>query len=218
MFLYVAQTGERVLTATFGNKLCWFESNYRHVSLCSPGRWTRVSSCLRKKTVGSSHTIGMFLYVAQAVERVLAASFGKELCRFESDNLHICLYSTVSWRRVSSCLRKHIVLVRVPLSAYFFMCSKHLIACLQLGSDTFCVGSIRTIGIFLYVENAVENVSAAASLIKLCCFESHYQHDCLCSRDSWTCVGSCLQIQTQLVRVPLSACLFMYMFMDLNAC
>jgi len=37
IFLYVAQEVERVLTVAFGNKLCWFESHYRHISLCSPG-------------------------------------------------------------------------------------------------------------------------------------------------------------------------------------
>ena len=46
------------------------------------------SQWIKKK----SPTIGIFLYVAQAVERVLAVAFGKKLC----------------W------------LVRVPLSAYFF--------------------------------------------------------------------------------------------------
>ena len=37
IFLYVAQAVERVLAVAFGNKLCWFESHYRHISLCSPG-------------------------------------------------------------------------------------------------------------------------------------------------------------------------------------
>jgi len=36
----------------------------------------RASSSLRKETVGSSPTMGIFLYVAQAVERVPAVSFG----------------------------------------------------------------------------------------------------------------------------------------------
>ena len=35
--LYAAQTVERVLAVAFGNKLCWFESQYRHISLCGPG-------------------------------------------------------------------------------------------------------------------------------------------------------------------------------------
>ena len=44
--LYAAQTVERVLAVAFGNKLCWFESHYRHISLCSPGSWTHASSSL----------------------------------------------------------------------------------------------------------------------------------------------------------------------------
>ena len=46
MILYVPQAVERVLAAAFGNKLCWFESHYRHV-----------------------------FYVPQAVERVLEYAF-----------------------------------------------------------------------------------------------------------------------------------------------
>ena len=64
IFLYVAQTVERVLTVAFGN-------NY----------------------VGSSPTIGIFLYVAQPVERVLATAFGNKLCWFESHYRHISLCS-----------------------------------------------------------------------------------------------------------------------------
>jgi len=37
LFLYVAQAVQRVLAVAFGNKLCWFESHDRHISLCSPG-------------------------------------------------------------------------------------------------------------------------------------------------------------------------------------
>jgi len=37
IFLYVAQAVERVLAVAFGKKLCWFDSHYRHISLCSPG-------------------------------------------------------------------------------------------------------------------------------------------------------------------------------------
>ena len=39
--------------------------------------------------VGSSPTIGIFLYVAQASERVLAVAFGKKLRWFESHYRHI---------------------------------------------------------------------------------------------------------------------------------
>jgi len=38
---------------------------------------------LGKNYVGSSQTIAIFLYVAQAVERVLAAAFVNRLCSFE---------------------------------------------------------------------------------------------------------------------------------------
>ena len=34
---YVAKTVERVLAVAFGNEQRWFESHYRHISLCSPG-------------------------------------------------------------------------------------------------------------------------------------------------------------------------------------
>jgi len=37
-----------VLAGALRNKLCWFESHYQHISLCSPGIWTRASSSLRK--------------------------------------------------------------------------------------------------------------------------------------------------------------------------
>jgi hypothetical protein len=65
-----------MLAVAFWNKLWWFKSHCWCVSLCSPGSWTCASSSLRKRTVGSSPTIGIFLYVALAVEHVLAVSFG----------------------------------------------------------------------------------------------------------------------------------------------
>ena len=148
------------------------------VSRLSPGSWTHASSSLRKKIyvgssptigiflyvsqaverelavafgrnyVGSSPTIGIFLYVAQAVERVLAVAFGKKsmlvrvpiflyvaqavervlavafgnkLCWFKSHYWYISSCSPDSRMRASSSLRKRTMLVRVPLSAYFFM-------------------------------------------------------------------------------------------------
>ena len=36
IFLCVAQAVERVLAIAFVNELCWFESHYRHISLCGP--------------------------------------------------------------------------------------------------------------------------------------------------------------------------------------
>jgi len=44
MFLYVAEAVEHVLAVALENKLCWFESHHQHISLCSPGRWTRARS------------------------------------------------------------------------------------------------------------------------------------------------------------------------------
>ena len=41
--------------------------------------------------VGSSHTIGMFLYVAHTVERVLGVALGNKLCWFESHYQHVYL-------------------------------------------------------------------------------------------------------------------------------
>ena len=52
----------------------------------------RASGSLLKETVGSSPATGIFLYVAPAVERVLAVAF-----------------------------RKKNMVVQVPLTAYFFM-------------------------------------------------------------------------------------------------
>jgi len=88
----VAQAVEHVLAVAFGNKLCWFESHYRH-----------------------------FLYVALAVERVLVVAFGNKLCWFKSHYRRISLCNPGFWMRASSSLRKQNMLVWVPLSAYFFM-------------------------------------------------------------------------------------------------
>ena len=43
--------------------------------------------------VGSSPTVGIFPYVAKAVERVRAVAFGNKLRWFESHCRHISLYS-----------------------------------------------------------------------------------------------------------------------------
>jgi len=50
IILYVAKAFERMLAVAFGNKLFWFESHYRRISLCRPGSWTRASSTLRKQS------------------------------------------------------------------------------------------------------------------------------------------------------------------------
>ena len=88
IFLYVARAVEQVLAVAFGNKLCWFESHYRHISLCSPGSWTCASSSLQKQT--------LLVWVP------LSAYF---LC------------SQGSWTCGSSSLQKQTMLVSVPLLA-----------------------------------------------------------------------------------------------------
>ena len=56
----------------------------------------------------SSPTIGIFLYVTQTVERVLAVAFENKLCWFESQYRHIFYVAQA-------------VELRVLVSAYFFM-------------------------------------------------------------------------------------------------
>jgi len=76
IFLYIAPAVEHVLSVAFGKNLCWFEFHYRHISLCSPGSITRAISSLRKKHGFSRPINGIFVYVDQAVESVLAVAFG----------------------------------------------------------------------------------------------------------------------------------------------
>jgi hypothetical protein len=108
----------------FGNKLRWFYSLYRR----SPVR------LLETNCVGSSPAIGIILYLAQ------------------------------------SGLRKQTTLFRFPLSAYFSMLPikafgnklrwfeslyRRVSQCSQFRpSETNCVGSIPSIGVFLYVANS----------------------------------------------------------------
>ena len=63
IFLYVAQTVERVLEVAFRNIY-----------------------------VGFSPTLGKFLYAVQAVENFIAVAFKKKLIWFESHSRHISLY------------------------------------------------------------------------------------------------------------------------------
>jgi len=46
----VAHAVQRMPAAAFRSKLLWFESYYRHISLCSPDSWTRARSSLRKQS------------------------------------------------------------------------------------------------------------------------------------------------------------------------
>jgi len=45
---YVAQADERALAVAFGNKLCWFESHYRHT-------WKKKPAPCKNGTVRSPH-------------------------------------------------------------------------------------------------------------------------------------------------------------------
>ena len=88
----VAQEVEWVLAVAFGNKLCWFESHYRPISLWSPGSWMCASSSLQKQS--------MFVRVP------LSAYF----CIYPRQ-LNACLQLPVENK----------LLVQVPLLPYFFM-------------------------------------------------------------------------------------------------
>jgi len=46
----IAQAVEHIPAVAFGNKLHWFESPYRHISLGSPGNWMRARSSIKKLT------------------------------------------------------------------------------------------------------------------------------------------------------------------------
>jgi hypothetical protein len=74
------------------------------------------------------------------------------------------------------------MLVRVPVSAYFFVTQAvERVLAVAFGKKNY-VGSSPNIGIFLYVAQAVERVLAVAFGNKLCWFESHYRHIYSCSR------------------------------------
>ena len=178
MIVYVAQAVEHVLAGASINKHSWYESNYQHFFMWQ-SIWTRVGNRLGKQTKYVRSLFGMFLYIAHAIERVLAASFGKN-CVDMSYTIGIILY--VAHR-----------VVRVLAAAFKWN----------------SVGTGQTIGLFLYVAQAVERVLAATFGNIPCWFESHYRHDSLCTPGSWTRVSSCILKQTVLVRVPLSACFFM---------
>ena len=161
-----------MLAVAFGNKLCWFESHYRHISLWSPDSWTRASSSLRKKQcwfefhsrhtslcspdiwtcassslgkknyVVSSPTIGTPLYAPQTVENVLTVAFGNKLCWFESHYRYIFLCSPGSWTRASSSLRS------TQLTIYRHPCPRWD----SKRQSQQARGRRPSIGIFLYVS------------------------------------------------------------------
>jgi len=60
-YFYVAQADERMLAVAIVNKVCWFESHYRHI-LCSLRRWTRASSSFRKQTMWVQVPLSAYFY------------------------------------------------------------------------------------------------------------------------------------------------------------
>ena len=76
---------------------------------------------MEKSYVGSSPTIGIFLYLALAVENVIAVAFGIRYVG-SSPTIGIFLYvARAVETHVSTSFQKQTMLVRVPLSSYFFM-------------------------------------------------------------------------------------------------
>jgi len=51
IFFYVDQAVESLLTAAVGNKLCWFKSHYRHISLCAylKSNWLQMMALMKTK-------------------------------------------------------------------------------------------------------------------------------------------------------------------------
>ena len=93
IFPYVGKEVVRVLAIALGHQQRLFECNCRHISLHIYGSLRRASCIFRKQNyVVSSPTVGVYPYVAKAVESLLAVAY-----------------------------RKKTKLVRVPLSIYFLM-------------------------------------------------------------------------------------------------
>jgi hypothetical protein len=88
----------------------WGDRTVLTVSRRNPGSSTRASSSLRKQTVGSSPTIGIFPYVAQARHSTHKRQTSMPPVGIRTHNLS---------RR--GFVVRPAMLVRVPLSAYFFM-------------------------------------------------------------------------------------------------
>ena len=87
--------------------------------------------------------------------------------------VRLLAYFFMQPRQLNACQQQpleKIMLVRVPLSAYFFMQPRQLNACQQQPLEKNYVGSSPTIGIFLYVAQAVECVLAVA-------FGTHNTHN-----------------------------------------
>ena len=112
--------------------------------LCSLDRWMRARSSLRKQTVCSSPTIG------------------------------ILLYSRGRWTHASSSLRKQSMLVRVPLSAYFYVPQAD-----ECGPVLAFVNKLFVrvpVSAYFYVAQADERALAVAFVNSICLFEPHDRH------------------------------------------
>jgi len=65
----VAKAVQRMQAAAFGNKLRWFESHYRHISLCSLGRRARLlTESVGNKLSWFESQYWQIFCVAEAVE------------------------------------------------------------------------------------------------------------------------------------------------------
>ena len=148
----VAQAVESMPAAAFGNKLRWFDSQYQHISLRSPGSWRHARSSIKKLRWFNSQNRHIALG-SPGSSRIPAAAFGNKLrwfeshhrhislCRpgswtgvafgnklrwFESHYRHTSLCSPGCWMRARSSIKKLTTLVRFPPSAYFFRWQRQL--------------------------------------------------------------------------------------------
>ena len=146
--------------------------------------------------------LSAYFYVVQAVERALTLAFVKKNQFGSSPTIGIFLCSPGRWRRASSSFRKQTMLVRVPLSAYFYVA--------QADEGTLAVAFVKTMFVpvllsaflcslgrwmrarsslrkqtnfvrvplsaYYYIAEADERALAVAFVNKLCLFESHYRH------------------------------------------
>ena len=161
----------------------------------------RARSSLRKQTMLVRVTLSAYFYVAQAVERALALAFVNKLILFESHYRHIlcsldrwmrarsslrkqtvCSSPTIGillnsrgrWTQASSSLRKQSMLVRVPLSAYFYVPQAD-----ECGLVLAFVNKLFVrvpVSAYFYVVQADEPAQAVVFVNKICGFDSQYRH------------------------------------------
>jgi len=136
--------------------------------------------------------IGIFLYVTQAFQRVLAIGFRNNLLWFESHDRHISLCSPGISTRASSSLRKKYV-GSCPMIGIFLYVAQadEDVLTVAFENDLFC--SSPTTGIFLYAVQAVQRVLELGFGNKLRWFESHDLHISLYTESSSTRVSIILR-------------------------